>query len=181
MTVIHSEMVTALKKPGYDIIKSLTPQKATALHMAVGLSGEVAELFEGIMLEDMKLILEEGGDIEFFFEGLRQDYELPLSIRVDSFDFSDEAEQDFSIERLVVLAGEILDAVKRHSIYNKPLETERLTNTMHEFYSVFNEMLEGCYEFGYAERTEHNIGKLGKRYVEGTYSDKAAQERADKQ
>ena len=40
IAVEHSKMVTGLVKPGADIISTLTPQKADALHMAVGISGE---------------------------------------------------------------------------------------------------------------------------------------------
>jgi NTP pyrophosphatase (non-canonical NTP hydrolase) len=77
----HSEMVTALAKPGDAIISSLTPEKAHALHMAVGISGESGELLDAIKKHviynkplDRENVIEELGDLEFYMEGLRQGF-----------------------------------------------------------------------------------------------------------
>lgn len=75
-------------------------------------------------------------------------------------------------------AGELLDAVKKHVIYNKPLGYDHIVEELGdlEFYS------EGVRQNLGITRTEvlnKNMQKLGKRYEKG-YSDKAAQERADK-
>lgn len=76
-------------------------------------------------------------------------------------------------------AGELVDAIKKYVVYNKALDRA----------NVIEEL--GDLEF-YMERIRQNIGvtreqtlaacidKLGVRYKDG-YSDKAAQERADKQ
>lgn len=74
--------------------------------------------------------------------------------------------------------GELLDAVKKYAIYNKPLDLENVIEELGdlEFY------MEGIrLELGITreETLEANILKLSKRYEKG-YSDKAAQERADK-
>jgi NTP pyrophosphatase (non-canonical NTP hydrolase) len=76
-------------------------------------------------------------------------------------------------------AGELLDAVKKHVIYNKPLDTENMVEELGdvEFY------MQGIREFMDITREtilEHNIVKLSRRYSEGRYSNQAAQERADK-
>ena len=78
MNITHPEMVAGLKKPGAAIAASLTPEKADALHMAVGASGEAGELLDGIkkwvVYEkelDRENIVEELGDLEFYLEGLR--------------------------------------------------------------------------------------------------------------
>jgi NTP pyrophosphatase (non-canonical NTP hydrolase) len=112
----HGKMVKALVKPGEAIIASLTPEKADALHMAVGVAGESGELLDAIKKYviynkdvDLENVIEELGDLEFYMEGLRQ--------------------------RLGITRQETLAA---------------------------------------------NIVKLSKRYKAATYSDKAAQERADK-
>lgn len=75
-------------------------------------------------------------------------------------------------------AGELLDAIKKHVVYNKELDR---TNVIEEL---------GDLEF-YMEKLRQNLGitreetiivnieKLGKRYANG-YSDQAAQARADK-
>lgn len=76
-------------------------------------------------------------------------------------------------------AGELLDAIKRPTIYRKPIDTENVIEELGdiEFY------LEGLrQELGITrEQTiEANIAKLSKRYESLSYSDQAAQDRADK-
>lgn len=116
MNITHPELVAALAKPGADIVATLTPEDAHALHMAVGIAGEAGELLDAIKKAaiyrkpiDRENVVEELGDLEFYMEGLRQ---------------------GLGITREEVLAG--------------------------------------------------NISKLSKRYSSGTYSDKHAQDRADK-
>jgi NTP pyrophosphatase (non-canonical NTP hydrolase) len=71
-------MVSALCKSGKDILKEMTPEDAHVLHMAVGVSGEAGELLDAVKKTaiyrkdlDMKNVVEELGDLEFFMEGLR--------------------------------------------------------------------------------------------------------------
>ena len=116
MNVTHPELVAALAKPGADIVATLRPEDAHALHMAVGIAGEAGELLDAVKKAaiyrkpiDRANVVEELGDLEFFMEGLRQG--------------------------LGITRQEVLD---------------------------------------------HNIAKLSKRYSSGSYSDKHAQERADK-
>ena len=80
----YSELVASLSKPGAEIIAELAPKKASALHMAVGVSGESGELLDAIKKWvmygqplDVENIVEELGDLEFYMEGLRA--ELGLS------------------------------------------------------------------------------------------------------
>lgn len=75
----HQEMVRDLAKPGADIVASLSPNMAHALHMAVGISGESGELLDAVKKGaiyckplDRENIVEELGDLEFYMEGLRQ-------------------------------------------------------------------------------------------------------------
>lgn len=112
----HPEMVRALSKPGEDIVKTLTPERAELWHAGTLCATEACELLDAIKKYvvynkplDLDNVLEELGDLEFSLEMIRQNLRLS---------------RDF------ILAG--------------------------------------------------NMNKLGKRYGEGTYSDKAAQERADK-
>lgn len=75
--------------------------------------------------------------------------------------------------------GELLDAVKKSVIYKKPLDLENVVEELGdiEFY------LEG-FRQGLSIKREltlaGNIAKLEKRYSAGSYSNQAAQERADK-
>lgn len=76
-------------------------------------------------------------------------------------------------------AGELFDAIKKHVIYNKPLDRENVVEEIGDiaFY------LEGIMQTLGITRDEAlsaNIAKLSKRYESLTYSDKSAQDRADK-
>ena len=77
--VNYSHMVSMLAKPGRDIVEELNADKAHALHMAVGISGEAGELLDAIKKHviygkpmDWVNVVEELGDLEFYMEGLRQ-------------------------------------------------------------------------------------------------------------
>jgi NTP pyrophosphatase (non-canonical NTP hydrolase) len=76
-------------------------------------------------------------------------------------------------------SGELLDAIKKHVIYNKPLDRVNVVEELGdlEFY------LEGFRQGLGISREEvlaANIAKLSIRYGEGKYSDAQAQARADK-
>jgi len=75
----YADMVTALVKPGKDILTSLTSEQCDMLHMGIGISGESGELLDAIKKStiyqkpiDRENIIEELGDLEFYMEGLRQ-------------------------------------------------------------------------------------------------------------
>lgn len=77
-------------------------------------------------------------------------------------------------------AGELLDAVKKHVVYNQPLDIENIVEELGDiqFYlagirSAINVMEETI--------LHHNNRKLAKRYADGNYSNDAAKNRADKQ
>lgn len=75
--------------------------------------------------------------------------------------------------------GELVDAIKKWIIYRKPLDRVNLREELGdiEFY------LEGIRQVFHIERStvlEANIAKLSDRYKKLTYSDQAAQDRADK-
>jgi NTP pyrophosphatase (non-canonical NTP hydrolase) len=75
--------------------------------------------------------------------------------------------------------GELLDAVKKHVIYQKALDYDNVIEELGdiEFY------LEGLRQMLSVTREETliaNIAKLGKRYPGFEYSNQAAQTRADK-
>lgn len=80
-------------------------------------------------------------------------------------------------------AGELLDAIKKHVVYNKPLDMENVIeeNGDLEFYL---EGLRAAVGITRQQAIEANIAKLltspKARYKLGVYTDQAAQERADK-
>lgn len=75
-------------------------------------------------------------------------------------------------------AGELLDAIKKYAVYNKELDRENVIEELGDirFYMqlIMNRLCISDHEI-----ITNNVKKLNKRYEKG-YSDKAAQERADK-
>lgn len=194
MNFTHADMVRALAKPGADILASLTPEKAHMLHMVVGISGEAAEVLSAdfqyhqilfTMTEEEKRrkdeiaenIKEELGDLEFYIEGLLQsldtNYEDLPEVSVQIKDFSVVIGAGISIS-----AGNVLDLVKKHVIYNKPIDKKALLVEVAGLAALINHMGEK-HGFTREEILLANKVKLGVRYQNG-YSDEAAQKRADK-
>lgn len=76
-------------------------------------------------------------------------------------------------------AGELLDAIKKHVIYNKELD---LGNVKEELGDLFFYMQALMNELHITEQgvINQNVEKLQKRYASGKYSDAAAIARVDK-
>lgn len=76
-------------------------------------------------------------------------------------------------------AGELLDAVKKAAVYNKALD---ITNIIEELGDLefYAEGLRQALNLDRADILQANIEKLSVRYNGLKYSDKAAQDRADK-
>jgi NTP pyrophosphatase (non-canonical NTP hydrolase) len=75
----YKNMVTDLAKNGQEILDEMTPNKAHAVHMAMGVSGEAGEILDVVkkyVMYNKPLgrthLIEELGDLEFYLEGLRQ-------------------------------------------------------------------------------------------------------------
>ena len=75
-------------------------------------------------------------------------------------------------------SGELLDAIKKAVIYRKPIDIENVIEELGDL-EFYMEGLRASLDITREQTIEGNIAKLGKRYAAG-YSDKAAQERADK-
>jgi len=76
-------------------------------------------------------------------------------------------------------AGELLDAVKKAVIYNKPLDRENVVEELGDI-EFYMEGLRQSIGITRQETIDSNIAKLGKRYSSGTFSNAQAQDRADK-
>lgn len=76
-------------------------------------------------------------------------------------------------------AGELLDAIKKYSIYNKPLDRENVVEELGDL-EFFMEGLRQRLEISREETLVHNRAKLNKRYADKKFSNEAAQIRADK-
>lgn len=77
-------------------------------------------------------------------------------------------------------AGELLDAIKKHVIYNKDLDIHNVIEELGDM-EFYMEQLRQQLGITRESTIEHNIVKLSKRYASLTYTDHAAQARADKQ
>lgn len=175
MEINHSDMVRTLAKDGQKLIDQLTPNTAHALHMAVGISGEVAELLNAIVNDDRDNCLEELGDIEFYFEGLSQvTCALIAHEPVDMFSIKTDPMPD-----VLIMAGEILDLCKKIAVYNDHTKWDKLEIEMQRFRTALDKFYAAA-EFTHEQALTANINKLGKRYEGFVYSDEAAQKRADK-
>lgn len=76
-------------------------------------------------------------------------------------------------------AGELLDAIKKHVVYKKPLDRDNVVEELGDL-RFYMAGLMNAYGITEDELLAANNAKLGKRYAAGTYSDRQAQDRADK-
>lgn len=76
-------------------------------------------------------------------------------------------------------AGELLDAIKRPTIYRKPLDRESVVEELGDI-EFFLEGIRQRLGITREETLQANIEKLGVRYQGLKYGDQAAQDRADK-
>lgn len=181
LTVEYSEMVLALAKPGETILETATPSAMHLLHMAVGFSGELAELWSAMMVPssswDLANVKEELGDLQFYLEGVYQAAASPRFSVPEQVGTSPE-KVDRGLRSLIVLAGDLLDVAKRYAIYGKPLEQERLAALLPEIETALS--LVRSMVATRSEIMEVNMAKLAKRYKSGRYSDAQANARQDK-
>lgn len=76
-------------------------------------------------------------------------------------------------------AGELADAIKKEYIYNKPRDLEHITEELGDLLFYVHATL-NHYSLREQDVLQRNAIKLQKRYASLTYSDAAAQARADK-
>mgnify|MGYP003331553169 CR=1 FL=1 len=75
--------------------------------------------------------------------------------------------------------GELLDAVKRKAVYQKPLDIENVIEELGDL-EFYMEGLRAALGITREQVLKANMNKLNKRYHTGKYSDAQAQDRADK-
>ena len=76
--------------------------------------------------------------------------------------------------------GELIDAIKKHTIYGKPLDFVNVIEELGDIEFAL-EALRQLLSIHRDEVIAHNVEKLTTRYPEGHFSNEAAQARADKQ
>lgn len=188
-SISHPALVSALVKPPADIINTLTPFTVDLWHGATGVAGEGGELLEAILFPpeggiDRVNLREELGDLYFYIEQIVQRTGIVLALDTAQT-IADEADMRAKLAlthaaSIAVHSSQVLDTIKKAAIYNKALDTELLTNQMN---ALVASMLSigRMFHLTREECLSANIHKLSKRYESLSYSDKAAQERADKQ
>lgn len=77
-------------------------------------------------------------------------------------------------------AGELVDAIKKHVIYNKPLDRENVIEELGDM-EFYLEQLRQAVGVTREETLQANINKLAKRYPNFQYTNQRAHERTDKQ
>lgn len=149
-------------------------------HCAVGIVGEVIELYEAERRWangtcSRRDIIEELGDLCFFVTRALMWNDLALA---SYSDLPKELDSDLLFD-----AGEMMDVTKRFKVYGKPLETERwgrhLTRVaicLHAKLRLHNVSLD---EALHANQTKLLTGEKA-RYKLGLFTQEQAQERADK-
>ena len=193
MKTLHQQMVSALVKPGADILASLTPEKCNILHMNWGLVGEHMELTQGFIALQIALtnpenepnydnVIEELGDMHFYLEALAQAFDCELSLLDSLFP---EVQESGPTELLNAVEN-VSDTLKKHIMYNKPLLDEQ-NQELHLCFAVIYASLNNLassLDVTQDEILEANMQKLLKgdiaRYKDGSYSDQQAQDRNDK-
>ena len=77
-------------------------------------------------------------------------------------------------------AGELIDAIKKVAIYNKPIDRKNIIEELGDIEFYMEGLRQGL-NITREETINANMQKLAKRYKGYSYSDEAAQERADKE
>ena len=150
------------------LLKEL-PEALSACHIAMGISGELGELFADNCDE-----FEEFGDYEFYLQAALNHYGLTL---VDCANL--EYVQDISDDEFVYWTGQLVDCIKREYIYNKSRELDRIKYCINRL-SIYLHDAYTAMETSRQQILQFNAEKLEVRYAGLYYSDEAAQARADK-
>ena len=75
--------------------------------------------------------------------------------------------------------GELVDTIKKHVIYQKPLDVENVKEELGDLLFYMSNLMQSV-GLSFEEVLQHNVDKLSVRYSSGSYSNAQAQERADK-
>jgi len=77
-------------------------------------------------------------------------------------------------------AGELLDAIKKYTMYNKPMDMDNVIEELGDL-EFYMEGLRQVLRLSRETTLSENIEKLGKGYSSGSFSNQEAQERKDKE
>lgn len=160
-SVRYDQFVANLLKP--------LPENLNACHIAMGLAGELGELFEGSCDE-----VEECGDYEFYLQAALNHYGLTLA-ECTLFVYEKTVDDD----EFIYWTGQLIDCIKREYIYNKPREVDRIKKCIGAV-SIYLQDTYTDMDITRQAVLQANAIKLEQRYAKLMYSDEAAIARADK-
>lgn len=173
-------------KSGAAIVASITPNLAHAVHMALGIGGEIAELLAAIRADDKENAREEIGDVLWYIDGMTNlldwSYELQgagLSGRAQKEKSAGDTVMEIAGISIIEIAGEIIDLVKKSAVYNAPLSQIEVGKCLNDLIYMLAQIA-GVFDKTLDELRYENIEKLRKRYPNLGYSDADAKARADK-
>lgn len=151
---------------------TMNPAGQSLMHAAIGISGEIAELYS---CNNRLNLLEELGDLVFYIEAARQTANPYISVY---------AYQQYTLASVLPimtqLAGDLLDVAKKQWVYSKAVESEKV-------HVLLDQLLDGTLFLGglsnytILDIKAANQEKLATRYPDLVYSDQHAQARLDKQ
>lgn len=184
----YAKIVEGLAKDPKEIISTATDTNTHLLHMAVGIAGEVGEIQECVWFAveqiDLDHLKEELGDAIFYCVGLinATDWDVNCivesSVGAKSLSLGKES-LTYDLAALGIHSANLLDCVKKASIYNQDIDSARLEREIKSVLSLLIKIADVA-DATFDDLMESNINKLSKRYPDLAYSDSAAKERADK-
>lgn len=163
----YSEFVRSRFKPGEKIAEEMTPEKAAVLQRRINL----------VIHQSFALDLAKKHTIYNKHQGLYAMAEDAHRLK----HFKPTPEQCELLHAAIGIAGEageLLDAIRKHIFDGQPLDRENVIEELGDLCFYLEAAMQVVKAFRY-EVEQENQAKLSKRYESG-YSDKAAQERADK-
>lgn len=173
----YAEFVESKRKDPQQIADELgsQPSNCDAVHMAMGVVGEAIEL---LIATDLDNTLEELGDLEFYLTGFENlGWVKGWKSYPHSYSFGVVSQHQIKLN-IVEDAGTILDLVKKATMYQKDIDLPAFRDAFRQIHLGMEQMYVGL-TYTREEVLQRNVDKLNKRYAQG-YSDKAAQDRADK-
>jgi hypothetical protein len=175
----YSSFVASRIKSPQDILNEATPHKLGVLHMAIGISGEIAELVEAST--ELEAI-EEVGDIMFYAVGLVYEaglmYNSIMPTEAEVKEAASSRSPQDSIIEIIVTGGGILNLAKKFAIYNQPLNRNKLEEQVKQLFILV--MLQTMIlQTELSKILQLNEDKLRKRYP-SKYADSLAEARIDK-
>lgn len=168
----HPELVKALKKPGDQILSTLTAEKVNLLYDSIENSIESVEILDSIKKH---VIYNKGIDhnLDFGKEWLDRGNSVLETLTPEKA----------SLLHMAILifgeAGEILDAVSKHIFNNEELNRENVIEEVGDLKFGIEGLLQDL-NLSHEDCIDSNLKKLTIRYG-NSYSDESAQNRKDKE